>query len=47
MDLFLPTPSTRRVTGVRDQVGCRHGISTHALRMEGDTVGNRFRNPGE
>ena len=46
-EVFLPTPSTRRATGVRDQVGCRHGISTHALRMEGDTVGKRFRNPGE
>ena len=47
MDLFLPTPSTRRATVQSLKPLKSKVISTHALRTEGDTVGNRFRNPGE
>ena len=41
---FLPTPSARRATPAKDAFHPRCGISTHALREEGDTgaltVGN-------
>ena len=33
---FLPTPSARRATGIREHALPDGGISTHALREEGD-----------
>ena len=36
--LFLPTPSAWRATGVGISISVTHTISTHALRMEGDSA---------
>ena len=36
LDLFLPTPSARRATRRIVPTVCHLGISTHALREEGD-----------